>query len=216
MYNYVEDKEFLFKAQTCCSNMMKQLEERLRKKGTNIQYFLIGSGARNMVTKNEDGPIDFDYNLNIFSTDNWDEKAIKEKVRLTFNSVLKENGIGDCSDSTSSLTTKNIYFTKGNDTEFSIDLAIVTKKDGLWHRLIHDKHCIPNRYYWVTALNSSDYKEKGDAIKTIPGAWKYVRDAYLNKKNMYLSRNDENHPSFICFIEAVNEVYKTLKDRNYL
>ena len=38
-------------------------------KGINTQFFLVGSGARNMVTQNGDGPIDFDYNLNILSCD---------------------------------------------------------------------------------------------------------------------------------------------------
>ena len=37
--------------------------------------------------------------------------------------------------------------------------------------------------------------------------WKEVRDTYLDKKNMYLRRQDKNHPSFNIYIEAVNEVY---------
>ena len=37
--------------------------------------------------------------------------------------------------------------------------------------------------------------------------WNEVRDTYLEKKNLYLRKNDHNHPSFICYIEAVNEVY---------
>lgn len=37
--------------------------------------------------------------------------------------------------------------------------------------------------------------------------WNNVRNAYLNKKNMYLKRRDYNHSSFNCYIEAVNEVY---------
>ena len=30
---------------------------------------------------------------------------------------------------------------------------------------------------------------------------------YLNIKNRYLRQNDHDHPSFICYIEAVNNVY---------
>ena len=37
--------------------------------------------------------------------------------------------------------------------------------------------------------------------------WLKVRDTYLEKKNMYLRRQDHEHPSFIAYIEAVNEVY---------
>ena len=34
---------------------------------------------------------------------------------------------------------------------------------------------------------------------------------YEKIKNMYLVRNDYNHPSFICYIEAVNNVYNSRK-----
>ena len=37
--------------------------------------------------------------------------------------------------------------------------------------------------------------------------WLEVRETYLEKKNMYLSRQDHTHPSFVVYIEAVNEVY---------
>ena len=39
-----------------------------------------------------------------------------------------------------------------------------------------------------------------------------VREQYLALKNMYLSKNDINHPSFICYIEAVNNVYNSRYD----
>lgn len=39
-----------------------------------------------------------------------------------------------------------------------------------------------------------------------------VRETYLNKKNMCLRRPDDNsHQSFICSIEAVNEVYNKVQ-----
>ena len=40
--------------------------------------------------------------------------------------------------------------------------------------------------------------------------WEEVREKYLDKKNMYLKRNDHYHPSFVCYIEAVNEIYSKL------
>ena len=47
MYRYVEDKEFLRRAQNCCSDLMHELEDELRENGINSQFFLVGSGARN-------------------------------------------------------------------------------------------------------------------------------------------------------------------------
>ena len=37
--------------------------------------------------------------------------------------------------------------------------------------------------------------------------WQEVRNKYLEKKNMYLSWQDHNHPSFAVYVEAMNEVY---------
>ena len=36
---------------------------------------------------------------------------------------------------------------------------------------------------------------------------------YLEKKNMYLSWQDHNHPSFVVYVEAVNEVYNRYFNR---
>lgn len=212
MYHYVEDKEFLNQAKKFSSILLKDLEEELRKKGMNTQNFLIGSGARNMVAQNENGPIDFDYNLNIISCADWnDGKVIKELVRLTFNAVLRDRGLEDCDDSTSSLTTKLMYFKDKPSIKFSIDIGIVTKNNGeVWERLIHDKKSIPNRYFWNQAPNSKGYADKAKKIKDVPGMWDKLRTRYLEKKNIYLTRNDYNHPSFICYIESVNEIYSIL------
>ena len=64
MYHYVQDKDFLRRAQSDSSRMLKRVEELLRKEyKINSQIFLVGSGAKNMVTQNENESIDFDYNL---------------------------------------------------------------------------------------------------------------------------------------------------------
>ena len=105
MYRYVEDKEFLRRAQNCCSDLMHELEDELRENGINSQFFLVGSGARNMVTQNGDEAIDFDYNLNIIScADFHDCKAIKHEVLMAFNRVMRRNNLADVDDSTSTKT----------------------------------------------------------------------------------------------------------------
>lgn len=43
--------------------------------------------------------------------------------------------------------------------------------------------------------------------------WQEVRDRYLEMKNMYLSWQDRNHPSFVVYVEAVNEVYNRYFNR---
>ena len=185
MYHYVEDKEFLKRAQRVCSNLVAELEEELREEGINSQFFLIGSGAKNMVTQNEEESIDFDYNLNILSCDEENCKAIKETVRKAFNKVLRENGILDCEDSTSSLTTKKFCLRGDENIEISIDVGIVTKdNEGNLFRLKHEKALKSNqdKYYWNKGPNLDKCKEKSLAIKSIPGWWDSVRERYLELK----------------------------------
>ena len=160
-------------------------------------------------------PIDLDYNLEITRIDDWEDcKEIKECVRKAFNIVLREYGWSDCQDSTSSLTTEKRHFNQGNSTEFSMDICIVCKDtDGNYHRLIHDKRYFPNRYFWNQAPNSRNIREKAKCIKE-KGKWTLVREQYLRIKNQYLTSNDYNHSSFICYIEAVNNVYNSRKHWN--
>ena len=85
--------------------------------------------------------------------------------------------------------------------------------DGNYYRLIHDKRYFPNRYFWNQAPNSRNIREKAKCIKE-KGKWISVREQYLRIKNQYLTSNDYNHSSFICYIEAVNNVYNSRKHWN--
>ena len=221
MYCFVEDKQFLKRAQSDCSATIKELETLLRNNyDINSQAFLVGSGARNMITQNENEGIDFDYNLNILSCPDWDDaKSIKEAVRIAFNQILRNQGLNDAEDSTSSITTKPMYFKNAPETEFKIDVCIVTKNNaGEWERLIHEKtgYTYNDRYFWNVAPNSKGYQEKARKIKSVPGWWNQVRTRYLDRKNHYLKKGDNNHPSFVCYIEVINDVYNTMRQKKIL
>ena len=122
--------------------------------------------------------------------------------------MLSKNGWSDCQDSTSALSTKPGHYIKGNQTEFSIDLAVVRENDRGWERLIHNKtgFVSNDQWYWNEAPHSDGLAEKVSAIKR-ENLWLEVRKSYLDKKNMYLQRGDHEHPSFIVYIETVNEIY---------
>ena len=220
MYKYFEDKQLLKTIQTNCSELVKELENELRLNGLNSQMFLIGSGGRNMVMQNENGPIDFDYNLNVLSCDDiYNCFQIKELVRNCFNKVMRINKLSDVNDSKSSLTSKLIHLEKFPNVKFSIDLGIVCQdREGNWHRLIHKKtgNIHRDEYFWNQAPNSKDYNKRAKTIKSVPGAWEMVREEYKDLKNLYLKRNSHNHPSFICYIEAVNNIYNHLKQKHII
>ena len=215
MYRYVEDKEFVSRMRSLCGDIMQEFCHILKEDyGIGAIFYLVGSGARNLIMQNENNPIDLDYNLEIVKCeDYYDYRHIKESARLAFNKALNSFGWDDCDDSTSSLTTKKRYFTKGNQTPFSMDVCIVTvDTEGTTHRLIHKKTgwICKDEYYWNEAPHSKNIRAKADYIKR-NGSWTLVRKEYKDIKNLYLRRNDHNHPSFICYIEAVNNVYNAIR-----
>ena len=215
MYHWVEDKDYLKRAYGECAGIVNQLVQRLKKKDIKARMNIVGSKSRKMVTQNGRGKIDFDFNLIIVDSGNIKKcEKLKDTIMKVFNEVLKDNGWPDCKDSTSALTTKEKVLEKGNKTPFSIDVCIVKKdNEGNWYRLIHKKtgDRKTHQWMWEKARNSKDITEKAKRIKSKPGKWKEVRKRYLDKKNMYLKRQDKYHKSFICYIEAVNEVYSTIK-----
>jgi len=182
-----------------------------------VSAHLVGSGARNLVTQNEKGQIDLDYNLYIECSKIWNEREIKEHIRKKFNEVLRSNEWGNCKDSTSVLTTEWRYFRKGNKTQFRIDFAIIRRDYLGWHRLIHEKtgSVIFDRYFWNQVSDSWELEKKVSILKS-NNLWSQVRNKYLDKKNFYLCASDFNHPSFIVYIEAVNEVYYQFQQHQQL
>ena len=67
-----------------------------------------------------------------------------------------------------------------------------------------------DQWYWNQVPNSHALRDKESFLK--PNYWMEVRETYLYKKNMYLRRPyDNDHPSFICYVEALNEVYNKVR-----
>lgn len=215
MYHYLDDKEFEGKMRRLGGEIMQELCHILKEDyDIGATFYLVGSGKRKLITQNGEQPVDLDYNLEILRCDDFNDcRYLKECARKAFNKALNKEGLHDCEDSTSSLTTKPICFTNGNDTAFRFDICIIKQeRDCQYSRLIHEKARTVisyDRYYWNIAPNSKQLKNKLNYIKGTD-AWQEVRERYLKKKNMYLTRNDHNHPSFICYIETINEVYDSL------
>ena len=128
MFKFVDDKNFISKMKGCCGKIMQDLCHCLKEEyNIGAIFYLVGSGARNLITQNANEPIDLDYNLEIVRCNLCSERDIKETVRKAFNQILNEYNWSDCNDSTAALTTEKRYFTEGNRTEFSIDVAIVKR-----------------------------------------------------------------------------------------
>ena len=201
-----------------CSKTLKKTCELLRAKGISAQFSLIGSGARNMITRNGEGPYDLDYNLLIMKAEEryWNDlRLLKETVRNALNRAERREFFSDAQDSTSCLTAL-LPFKDTLNVEFSFDVAIIKKNpNGNYMRLIHNKNVYAlgwDQYTWNEVPNSHQVKNKADKLKK-KGVWQEVRGKYLEKKNVYLSWQDHNHPSFVVYVEAVNEIYNRYFDR---
>lgn len=214
MYHWIEDKEFLRAMRSLCSGIINELVQSINNDGLlYVCAHIVGSGAKHLETQNGNGPIDLDYNMNILKCYDFDINRdagdIKSYIQEMFDTVLARYNLQPCHDSTSALSTRLIYFTSGNQTEFKIDLAMIREaRDGSWYRLIHDKTGFVSldRWHWDKAPEFKGLDWKVEWLKK-NNYWPHVREAYLDKKNMYLRRGDRNHPSFKCYIEAVNEVF---------
>ena len=216
MYHYIDDKEFLMNLHRYSSDIVNRLVQRINSDDVMyVKQHLVGSGAKNLILQNANEPVDIDYNLEIISCSDsigWENcKSIKEYIKKHFNFVLRDMNLDDCDDSTSALTTKKRHFTSGNNTEWSIDIAITCKcVDGHYERLIHNKTGFSyyDSWVWEMARDSNGLEKKVQKIKK-SNYWNQVREKYRDKKNMYLQRQNElsTHPSFIVYIEVINEIY---------
>ncbi len=66
-----------------------------------------------------------------------------------------------------------------------------------------------DQYTWNEVPSSHNVASQATAIKKA-NMWLELRACYVDKKNFYLERRDRDHPSFIVYVEAVNEIYSRL------
>ena len=154
-----------------CSITLKKVCSMLKEKGITAQFTLVGSGARNMVTRNGDGPFDLDYNLEIIKAPNeyWNNlRHLKDIVRVLLDKAADLQCFSESKDSTSCLTAL-LHFKDEQTVEFKFDVAIVARNSkGILCRLIHNKNvliCGNEQYVWNEVPNSHDVAQKAKQIK---------------------------------------------------
>ena len=213
MYAFVYESESK-RYRNWCSRMLTITREDLKSKEITVQFSLVGSGKRNMITRNGDGPYDLDYNLEVIRApkEYWQNLSrLKETIRVSLNKACNVyDGFTDAKDSTSVLTSI-WHFDDESTVNFSFDVAIVARNEnGTLMRLIHNKNAWGFTYngqvVWNEVPSSHDVSQKADRLAK-DHYWEKVRSCYLDKKNKYLMQRDTSHPSFIIYVEAVNEVH---------
>ncbi len=213
-YQYVSKSEIKV-LHSFCSSKMTELVQILRKQEITCKFYEIGSYAKNMVTKNGKAPYDLDYNIEItkqLPPKYNDLKKLKNLIRSKMDGLLPKPKFSCGKDSTSVITYIQ-HIPNNPNIQFTFDIGIVSRNNnGNLQRLIHNKK--NGTVTWNEAKNSNDIDDK---VKTLRknGYTNEIKELYLKKKNDYLSKNDsDNHPSFIVYIETINEIYeKSLKNK---
>ena len=92
MYHYLDDKEFTAGIRKLSGEIMQDTCHILKEKyDIGAKFCLVGSGARNLITQNNNLPVDLDYNLEILRCEDLDDyRYLKECVRKAFNFALRK------------------------------------------------------------------------------------------------------------------------------
>lgn len=196
MYHFVDQK-------TCktlriqCEEILKAVQKELAEYFT-FQFLLIGSGERRLVTQNEEGVFDLDYNLILMKDkkgliDN--PKRIKELFLDAFHRTFPKLSFKN----STSVITSNLRL---GDIVFSFDCAIVCEgNNGNLYKIVFDK---PDRYIWNEVRHTKDFNARYRYLLS-ENEFPTIRDLYLKKKNQHLRQND-GVQSFSILVETVNEI----------
>lgn len=208
MYNYVTEEQ-IRRYKSLFQSILDRLREKLkREQGIEVRIVLVGSGASNMVTRNGRGGFDLDYNLVLSSIPPeyaGSPQTLKTLVREELDTLVPGE-FSHGKDSTSAITCL-LHSPDKSMVIFKVDVALVLAGKNGYSRLVRDRNT--KRYIWNLIRKSGDLQPRLNAIKAA-GRLDELADLYRQKKNMYLSRQDNDHPSFVVYIEAINELYRKL------
>lgn len=207
MFSYVpneESKGF----RVFCSDKLNQLKQNLKNQGIEVNYYLVGSGMKNLVTRNGNENYDLDYNIEFLnhSISQLNPQKTKDYIMNFLNGITigKKTVFKNCQDSTSAITARLV---RNGNLEFSFDVAILAKnKDSGFCRLIHNKKAGENSFHWDKIPKSKKVYKRFEILKR-DRHFEELKKIYLNKKNFYLVHNDHYHSSFTIFKECVNQMW---------
>ncbi len=191
--------------------LIHKLQDEVREFFT-FQFQFVGSSKRNMITRNANSNIGYDFDVNIEVNDpeeNFSPEEIRRILRQKLDNITNPNGNRSSSgydyteDSTRVLTIK-VKDLDNSKILHSCDFCIVYDcQDGRQQYIRYNK--MQGSYSWEYQQKGTyDLPYKIDWIKQ-KGLWQAVRELYLIKKNK--NQNINKHSRTI-FAETINEIYQ--------
>ena len=178
-------------------------------KNTDIcfDFRLVGSGNRGLVTRTIGGNqgFDLDFNLILDTPDYFSYKPnkVKQLIMNAFQYAVNNTEWSNPKDSTSVFTIKVVDYERKR-VKCSCDFAIIYyDADGEMYYLHNYKDS--RGYEFVHRPHAKEIESSINEIRNhYEDGWNLIRNEYLKLKN---NNNDPNKKSFILYIEAVNNVY---------
>lgn len=206
-FNYVSKKEYQ-PVKNELIELIKLVQDEVREYFT-FRFDFIGSASRNMITRDDDSNVGYDFDVNIRVNDEenvYSAKEIKQILRTGFDKHSWKFNYDYSEDS------KRVITIKVKDRENSLilhscDFAIVNDyvdRNGKEHQEYIHFNKRQKAYEWQEQPEGF-YKlpEKIQWIKD-NGLWKEVRDRYLENKNF---NEDPNKKSRSIFAETISQIY---------
>lgn len=200
-YSYAKQRE-VTELNKWCLEIIHDVQRSLKEYFT-FDIRLVGSGEKRLVTKDDKGCFDLDYDL-ILQRDKKDlinnPKKIKQLLIDAFKNELSKqvDGFQHVYDSTS--VVKNII--RDENYIFKFDVAIMVKGDNdSYYKLVNDHRT--GNYIWNQVRDSKNYMERYLAVKHA-GEFNDFKARYLTLKNHHESLRD-GVKSFSIFLETLNE-----------
>ena len=219
MYEYVNKRELTLGREEV-EAIIRGAQDIMKKRyNTTFQYALVGSAKRHLVTKIKNGNkgYDYDYNLIIQKSDQWNNpKNLKQQFMIAFSEAIKGTSYKPPEDSTSCITIKLVD--KNNSRiirscDFAIIYYICEKKDDGYRYLKNWKNWKNwknERYSFEYRKNSKGAESSLDYILEHENGWNMIRGEYIKLKNC---NKDINKKSFVLYLESIHNVCNNLSRR---
>lgn len=108
MYHYVRNS-IVKPWRSFTADKMNRVKQMLKAEyNLDTGFYLVGSGAKNLVTQNENEPFDLDWNLEVYNLSEPTKNAgwLKTTVMDFLNEILEDTPFRNCQDSTAVITSR--------------------------------------------------------------------------------------------------------------
>lgn len=203
---YVTKKEYL-PVKKELIKLINLVQDEVRDSFT-FNFEFIGSASRNMITRDANSNVgyDFDVNIRVNGASNYSAKEIKQILMRGFNKFTKNFKYDNCEDSKRVITIK-VKDRANSKILHSCDFAVVNdyfdNDDNECQEYIHFNKR-QNTYEWQEQPQGFyNLPERVDALKE-EGLWQVVRERYLLNKNKNM---DVNKKSRSIYAETINQIW---------